>query len=166
MQNILSIDFATISINNLLKTPKSGEKLTPLWLSVIALWTAGKTYQKISEMLNFHPQIYQKYSETDLVGNKTGRSWKRKMSVQLDRVIQREVKIDHRKSAKSIAESVEIGSGIKLCLRMIKNRLNKSGMRGRVSRKTPFISATNRRARLEFVNKHTNKDKTFWNNIL
>jgi len=56
--------------------------------------------------------------------------------------------------------SVEIHDSI------IRKRLNKYGMFGRVARRKPLCSKKNMAAWLRFAKLHLNKPQDFWNNVL
>ena len=56
--------------------------------------------------------IITKYKKTKCIGNILGRGRKRKTSVNVDRIIQRKIKVDRRKSAPSVKVELQSKHGI------------------------------------------------------
>ena len=80
-----------------------------------------------------------------------GRGRRRKTSIHTDRILQRKVKTNPRKST-SIAKA-ELDSELKAVISesTVRRRLHKVGLYGRVALKKPYINKINRRKRLEYA---------------
>ena len=64
----------------------------------------------------------------------------RKTSMHLDRIIQRKVKVDRRKSASSVKIDIESELGITISEQAVRRRLHEIGLKGCVTRKKPYVN--------------------------
>ncbi|CAF5223009.1 unnamed protein product, partial [Rotaria magnacalcarata] len=85
---------------------------------------------------------------------------------QLDRVIQRKVKVDRRKSASSVKIDIESELGITISEQTVRRRLHEIGLKGRVARKKPYVNKVNRDKRLEYAKTYREKPLGYWDHVL
>ena len=79
----------------------------------------------------------------------SGRGRKRKTTSGVDRIMQRKVKVDRRKSALAMKEAIEKDLGVVIRVNTVRNRLHEIGLRGRVARKKPYVNRINRGKRID-----------------
>ena len=101
--------------------------------------------------MNFSSLHNCKVSKTKCVQNIIGRGRQRKTTVQLDRVMQRRVKVDRRKSASSMKAEIESESAIVIFEQTVRCRLHEVGYKGRVARKKPYMDKVNRIKLVEYA---------------
>ena len=77
-----------------------------------------------------------------------GRGRKRKTTANVDRVIQRKIKVDRRKSALSVKSELQTELGLIISESTIRRRLYEIGLNGRVARKKPYVNKDNQVQRL------------------
>ena len=90
----------------------------------------------------------EKYKSTKCRGNLFPRAPKRKTT---DRLIQRKVKFDRRKSASAVKVEIENELRISLHVETIPNRVHEARLFGRVARQKPYVNKINRGKRFKFV---------------
>ena len=95
--------------------------------------------------------IIQKYKNTKCIGNLLGRGGKRKTMATTDRLIQRKLKLDHRKSARTIIFEFEKDLGILINESTVKGRAHEVGLFGRAARKKAYVNKTNRLKRPKYA---------------
>ena len=110
--------------------------------------------------------IIAKYKKNKCIGNIIGRGRKRKTTLHLDRIIQRKVKADRRKSASSVKVEIEKELNVVISEQTVRRRLHEIGLKGRVARKKPYVNKVNRGKRLAFARKYREKSAMYWNNVL
>jgi predicted subunit of tRNA(5-methylaminomethyl-2-thiouridylate) methyltransferase len=76
--------------------------------------------------------------KTRYIGNIIGRGRKCKTSVHFDRVIQKKIKVDRRKSASSVKVEIETELRVIISEQTVRHRLHEAGFKGRVARKKPY----------------------------
>ena len=103
-----------------------------------------------------------KYKKTKCIANLAGRGRKRKTTVREDKVIQRKIKTDRRKSASSVKHEI----GITISSQTVRRRAHESGLYGRVARKTPYVNKANQLKRLNYVKTYRDKEMSFWKHVL
>ena len=149
---------------------KTREISTALREKVISFYKQGLSVRKVASRLDLvHTTvqyIIQKYRKTATVVNTPGRGRKAKTTVRTDRYIRQLAMKNRKLSAKKIASEVQEATGTSLCPQSVRNRLNDTGLSGRIARKKPYISDRNKRKRLAFAKEHVNKPAEFWNSIL
>ena len=79
--------------------------------------------------------MIKKYKSTKCIGNQFGRGRKRKTAATTDRLIQRKLKFDRRKSTCSIAAELETELGILISQSPVQRRAHEIGLFGRVAHK-------------------------------
>ena len=110
--------------------------------------------------------IITKYKKTKCIENIIGRGRKRNTSMHLDRIIQRKVKVDRRKSASSVKIDIESELGITISEQTVRRRLHEIDLKGRVTRKKPYVNKVNRGKRLEYAKTYREKPLGSWDNVL
>ncbi|CAF4979908.1 unnamed protein product [Rotaria sp. Silwood1] len=110
--------------------------------------------------------IITEYKKTKCIGNIIGRGRKCKTSVHVDRIIQRKIKVDRRKSASSVKVELQFEHGIAISEQTARRRLHEVGLFGRVARKTSYVNKSNRGKRIAFAKTYLEKPIGFWNDVL
>ena len=77
--------------------------------------------------------------------------------MHLDRIIQRKVKVDRRKSASSVKIDIESELRITISEQTVRRRLHEIGLKGRVTRKKAYFNKVNRDKRLEYAKTYREK---------
>ena len=110
--------------------------------------------------------MIEKYKSTKCIGNLFGRGRRRKTTATTDRLIQRKVKLDQRKSASAV--KVKIENELRICLHVdtIRNRANEARLFGRVAGKKPYVNKINRRKWLKFAKEMLEKLSSFWESVI
>ena len=103
-----------------------------------------------------------KYKSTKCIGNMIGRGRKRKTTIHTDRIIQRKIKTDSRKSSTSVKAELNIT----ISETTIRRRAHEISLYGRVARKKPYPNKANRGKRLEYARTYREKPLGFWNNVI
>lgn len=137
---------------------------------IIKLHSKGKSYRQIANKLEISfstvRNIVKKFRQTGSVLNKPRSGRPPKFSEREKRDIHRIVVRDPTTSASRIAEEVASTSNTTFCLQTVRNVIHKFNYYGRVQRKKPLISETNRKKRLEFAKSFLNKDLDFWKEVI
>ena len=107
-----------------------------------------------------------KYKSMKCIGNMIGRSRKRKTTIHTDRIIQRQIKTDRRKSSTSVKAELQSELNIRISETTIRRRAHKIGLYGRVARKKRYLNKTNRGKRREYARTYREKPLGFWNNVI
>ena len=110
--------------------------------------------------------IIDKYKKTKSIGNILGRGRKRKTTLRDDKIIQRKVKVDRRKSASSVRQEIEQELGVIISNQTVRRRLHEVDLYGRVARRKPYVNKASRAKRLNYVKTYQNKDMDFWKYVL
>ncbi|CAF1538257.1 unnamed protein product [Adineta ricciae] len=111
-------------------------------------------------------RIIAKYKSTKCIGNLIGRGRKRKTTPQTDRLIQRKIKTDRRKSAASVKAELKTSLNIAISESTIRRRLHEIGLHGRVARKKPYVNKVNRGKRLEYARTYREQPLGYWDNVI
>ena len=111
-------------------------------------------------------KIIQKYKTTKCMQNLKGRRRKRKTTIGVDRLIERKLKCDRRKSSRMMKVELEQHLGVSISERTIKWQTNECGLFGRVARKRSYVNKANLLKRLNFAKTMSNKPLDFWNTVL
>jgi transposase len=150
--------------------PKKKEHSNDLRTLVIKHYLNGDSQREIAKkVLLSRPtvqSIIKKYKNTKCLGNLFGRGRKRKTTATTDRLIQRKLKLDRRKSARIITSEVEKDLGILISESTVKRRAHEVGLFGRVARKKPYVNKTNRLKRLKYAKEMLRKPLGFWDTIV
>ena len=110
--------------------------------------------------------MMEKYKSTKRIGNLFGRARRRKTTAATDRVIQRKVKLDRRKSASAVKFEIKNEPGVSLHVDTIRNRAHEARLFGRVAHKKPYVNKINRGKRLKFAKKMLEKLSSFWESVI
>lgn len=95
---------------------------------------------------------------------KTGRP--RKTDERQDNVIKLLSMKDRKKTAEEISRELARHHGVQITTRTVRRRLNFFGLFGRVAKKKPYVSLTNRRHRVEFARAHLHWTANDWQRVL
>ena len=115
---------------------------------------------------NIVHHMIAKYKSTKCIGNLIGRRRQRKTTAHLDRVIQREIKTNRRKSALTVKTELQTELNITVSESTIRRRAHEIGLYGRVAGKKPLVTKANRGKRVRYARKHQEKPLGFWNSVL
>ena len=110
--------------------------------------------------------IINKYKNTKCIGNLLGRGRKRKTTATTDRLIQRKLKLDRRKSASSVTSELEKELGILISESTVQRRAHEVGLFGRVARKKPYVNKVNRLKRLKFAKEMLRQPFHSWDTVV
>ena len=140
---------------------KTKEHSNDLRELVVKHFLNGKTERDIARDVfisrNTVHSIIKKYKSTKYVANMWGRGRKRKTTANVDRVIQRKIKVDRRKSALSVKSELQTELGLTISESTIRRRLYEIGLNGRVVRKKPYVNKDNRVQRLHYAKMYLEK---------
>ena len=95
--------------------------------------------------------------------------WKRsktKNNNSTDRIIQRKIKTDRRKSLISIKAELQTELDITISETTIRRRAHEIGLYGHVARRKPYLNKANRGKPLEYARTYREKPLGFWNNVI
>jgi transposase len=150
--------------------PKKKEYSVDLRQTVIKHFLNGDSEHEIAQKViiprtSVH-YIIDKYKKTKCIRNIIGRGRKRKTTIQLDRVIQRKVKVNRRKSASSVKAEIETELGMIISEQTVRRRLHEAGFKGRVARKKPYVDKANRTKRIQYAKTYREKPLGFWDQVL
>ena len=95
-----------------------------------------------------------------------GRGRKRKTTIHTDRIIQRQIKTDRRKSSTSVKAELQNELNITISETTICRRAHEIGLYGRIARKKPYLNRANRGKQLEYARTYREKPLGFWNNVI
>jgi len=150
--------------------PKKKEYSTDFRTLVIKHFLNGDSYAEIAQkVLIPRPSvqsIIKKYKQTKCISNLSGRGRKRKTTAHVDRVIQRKIKADRRKSAAKVKIEIEKELGVCIHENTVRNRLHEIDLNGRVARKKPFVNKVNRGKRIAYAKKMMEKPLEYWKYVL
>ena len=91
---------------------------------------------------------------------------RRKTIATTDRLIQRKVNLDRRKSASAVKVEIENELGISLHVDTVRNQAHEARQFGRVARKKPYVDKINRGKRLNFAKEMLEKLSSFWESVI
>ena len=148
---------------------KGVELSSDLKSRIIAKYTDGTSYAKISEQLNVPKptvqSIIKKFKEYGSTVNlpRSGRPRKipEKMVRRLVRATRKNPRTTRRDMQAQLAED-----GITVCVNTVSNVMHENGLTGRRPRKTPFLKKTHLKARLQYARTHIDKEDSFFEHIL
>ena len=107
-----------------------------------------------------------KCKSTKCIGNLIGRGRKRKTTAHLDRVTQRKIKINRRRSTLAVKTELQTEFNITVSESTILRRVHEIGLYGRVARKKPLVTKAKRGKRVRYTRKYQEKPLGFWNSVL
>lgn len=149
--------------------PKKKEYSCDLRETVVKHFLNGDSEREISRKLliprtSIH-YIINKYKSTKSIANRSGRGPKRRTTVHVDRIIQRKIKSDRRKSASAVKVELQDELGISLSESTIRRRAHEIGLYGRVARKRPYVNKVNRLKRLHYAKTYREKPLGYWDRV-
>ena len=110
--------------------------------------------------------IITKYKSMKCIGNMIGRGRKRRTTIHTDRIIQRKIKTDRRKSSTSVKAELQTELNITISETIIHRRAHEICLYRRAARKKPYLNKANRGKRLEYARTYREKPLGFWNNVI
>ena len=84
----------------------------------------------------------------------------------VDRIIQRKIKLDRRKSAPTLKAEIEKELGVIVHANTIRNRLHEIGLYGHVARKKPYVNKINRGKGIVYAKMMMEKPYDHWKRVL
>ena len=84
----------------------------------------------------------------------------------VDRIIQRKIKLDRRKSALTVKAKIEKELGVIVRANTIRNRLHEIGLYGGIARKKPYVNKINRGKRIDDAKMMMEKPCAYWKHVL
>lgn len=133
---------------------------------IIKKYNNGMSQKNISEQFGINKSVIcrfiQKYLSTGTVETIHRGGRPRKTSTREDQIIVREFKKDPFASSQNVVERLDLN----ISARTVRSRAIEAGLRSRKTAKKPFISRKNRKARIEFANKHLHWSIDEWRKIL
>lgn len=137
---------------------------------IVKLYLQGKSFREVGKIVerthSTVEKIINKFRYEGTVRNKPGRGRKRILTTADVRSICRQIKIDPQTNIRNLTSEVSSRIKSKISVETIRRTLRKEGYNGRIARKKPYISQTNRKKRLEFAKTFINCDESFWENII
>lgn len=150
--------------------PKKKEHSNDVRTLVIEHYLNGDSQREIAEKVMLSREtvrsMINKYKNTKCIGNLFGRGRKRKTTATTDRLIQRKLKVDRRKSTGTVTAELETELGILLSQSTIRRRAHEAGLFGRVARKKPYVNKVNRGKRMKYAREMLAKPFGFWDTVI
>lgn len=148
-----------------------GKNCTPaIRKAIIELQKTGLSYSAIATQLNVSKTMvfnalkyFSQYKTTENVSRKKKA---RKTSTHIDRMIVRLSKQDPRKSAANIHREISVHLEKPITKRTVALRLKEAGLHGRLARKKPLVTASQRKRRIEFAQEHISWTQNQWRYVL
>lgn len=134
-----------------------------LWKKKISYRNIGKTVGKSHATIQY---IINQYKATGSckVRPRSGRP--KKLTTREESSVVAKIRKNSKISAPKLAEEVREEFSKNVNPQTIRNCLHRAGYKGRVARRKPLISETNRKKRLEFAREHVNKSNEFWESVI
>ena len=110
--------------------------------------------------------MIEKYKSTKCIGNLFGCGCIMKTTATTDRLIQRKVKLDRRKSALAVKIEIENELGLLLHVDAIRNRAHEARLLGRVACKKSYMNKINRGKQLKFAKEMLEKLSSFPESVI
>jgi transposase len=133
---------------------------------IVALHKAGRSNAQLAEQFGVSVVTIKKtkrhFNERGHYERKKGSGRKKKLSAGDLRVLGRLT----RKNSRATLNQLRIMSDLHVSGRTIRRRLKEMGLRARVARKKPFMSAVHRAKRLAFARKHLGWTLQQWKKVL
>lgn len=137
---------------------------------VIFHHTKGKTERELSAMLNIPRStigdIIRRFKNEDRIDSKPNTGRPTLLNDHDKRVIMRKVREDPKISAPLLAAEMAAEGGRSVHPETIRRVIREKGYNGRVARKKPFISEINKKKRAKFAKEHSQKDFSYWKNVI
>ena len=84
----------------------------------------------------------------------------------VDRIIQRKIKLDRRKSVPTVEAEIEKELSVIVHANTIRNRLDEIGLYSRVARKKPYLNKINREKRIAYAKMMMEQSYDYWKHVL
>ena len=84
----------------------------------------------------------------------------------VDRIIQRKIMLDRRKSAPTVKAEIEKELGVIVHADTIRNRLHEISLYGLIARKKPYVNKVNRPKRIAYPKMMMEKTYDYWKHVL
>ena len=107
-----------------------------------------------------------KYKSMKCIGNMIGRGRTWKTTIHTDRILQRKIKTNRRKSSTSVKAELQTEFNITISKATIRRRAHEIGLYGRVAQNKPYLNKANRGKLLEYARTYRKKSLGFWNNVI
>lgn len=156
---------------NLNTMAPSGKQLTiEVRQLIIRLNGEGNSVREIAKIIGkpkstIH-DIIKRYQNEFRLQYKSREGQGKKLTVREERRIVSEVNKNPFKSAKDLKVELEKTTGKDVCVNTIRNVLYKNDFHGRIARNKPFISAKNKKLRMEFAKKYFLETPEFWKTVI
>lgn len=152
------------------KMPKKAQISISIRTLIIEHHKTGKSYRDIADIVQLHKdtvaRIVQVYKKRGSISpaKRSGRPLK--TTGRIDRAIVKKAELDRGLSATKIAKQIENEFSIRLSSQSVRNRLHKTGLKGRVALKKPWLSAKNIKKRLKWAQDHISWSSDDWNKVI
>ena len=137
---------------------------------IIKLHKEGKSFREIGKIVerthSSVQRVVQNFNSSGSLSSKPRSGRPRILTVREERSVLKMVKENPRISAAKIVGNVKNMFGKDIHKDTIRKHLKKSGYHGRVARRKPYISETNRKKRVAFAKEYINKPLEFWNRVI
>ncbi|XP_075162749.1 uncharacterized protein LOC142235379 [Haematobia irritans] len=104
--------------------------------------TVGRAYSSVQRVVN-------NFQETGILTSKPRPGRSKILSQRVERKVINVVKVNPRVTSSKIVENVREAFKKNICAETARKVLRKAGCHGRVARRKPYVSLTNRRKRIE-----------------
>lgn len=152
------------------KMAKSKELTSEKRKIIIKLHKYHKTEREIAKIVGRTQStihyVIQRFRNTGTVINKQRSGRPSKVSGRLRTAIVKEVKINPRIAAPKIAANIAGTHDAHLSAQTVRNILHKDGYNGRNAQKTCLVREANKKKRLNFAVKHSDKPQAYWNKVI
>lgn len=119
----------------------------------------GRTHSTVQKIIN-------KWRYEGKLQNNPGRGRKRILSAGDERLITRKVKNNPKICVPNLVSEVSEMINRPVSTETVRRVLRRNNLHGRVARRKPFISAVNKKKRLEFAKKYIEQPPEFWEQVL
>ncbi len=151
------------------KRKKCKELSVDLREKIVEKHGQSQGYKSISRDLNVPVStvrnIIKRFTAHATVANLPGRGRKSKINEKLQQRIVRMVDKEPRLTSKQIQADLQT-QGTTVSARTIRRHLSEKGHYGRRPRRTPLLTQSHKKARLEFAKTYVTKPQSFWDNVL
>lgn len=150
--------------------PKRNEISIENRVKIQLLHEQGKTQKEIAKLVKCSRCAVQsaikRFVETGSHANKPRTGRKRVTTSRQDRKLIRESVKDRKKTSSELAVALTEETGHPISARTARRRLVEAGLKGCKARKKPWLSADNKRKRLDWALRHQHFTEEDWSNVL
>lgn len=130
----------------------------------------GKSLNELAKMFKMArstvQSIVNRFDREDRLAFRKNTGRPRLLNEHDARTIVRKIKEKPKLSAPKVTADFNSTRSTPVSVDTIRRTLHREGYHGRVARRKPFISETNRRKRLLFAREHLNKPPEYWENVI